>query len=272
MVGRIYLWFGILVLLGTLCSSPVAQAQSQGCAESALSPHEFAQKTRIKIASVELAFEGDSPLSEAVFARLTEEVRDLELWVTPEEPDSSWVNQALNPMREAIRSQGYFKADLEAVPYLILAQANERRYVLRVLIESGPQFRLGNLQFASVSDKPLQFSEALLRQQIHLQKSDLFNVTKIRDGLVAIGKLYGSKGYIDATPEPDTTIDEKSSRIDLLINVDEQKPYRVAKIELLGLGMKTQNEPSAPQEIGDFFNPVLWQNFFRDASFVPRFI
>ena len=92
----------------------------------------------------------------------------------------------------------------------------------------------------------------------------MFDVTKIRQGLESISRLYGSKGYIDATPEPDTTIDEKNSRIDLFIKVDEQKSYHIAKIELLGLRTKAQNELTPPQQIGDFFNPALWHTFFKD--------
>jgi outer membrane protein insertion porin family len=219
-------------------------------------------ETKINIVSVE--FQGENPLSDAQREQLFKHIQQQDLWTTPEEPDSSWVNQGLEPMRDALRERGYFKTNVEGTPYLVLAQANERRYVLSVSIESGPQYRLGKMRFASVSDKPLVFTDAILRQQINLQEGDLFDVTKTRQGLESISRLYGSKGYIDATPEPDTTIDEKSSRIDLLIKVDEQKPYRVAKIELLGLGKKVQNELSAPQQVGDFFNPALWHTFFKD--------
>jgi Surface antigen variable number repeat len=97
-----------------------------------------------------------------------------------------------------------------------------------------------------------------------VQEGEVFDVSKIRDGLEAIGRLYGSKGYIDATPEPDTTIDEKGSRIDLLIKVDEERPYSIAKIEFLGLESTSQKYLSVPQETGDVFNPILWVNFFRD--------
>ena len=97
-----------------------------------------------------------------------------------------------------------------------------------------------------------------------MQEGDLFDVTKIRQGLASISRLYGSKGYIDATPEPGTTIDEKASPIDLLITVDEGQPYRMVELKFLGLGTKTQNELSAPQQIGDFFNPALWRTFFKD--------
>ena len=167
-------------------------------------------------------------------------------------------------MRDALQERGYFRTNVQATPYLVLAQANERRYVLAVTIESGPQYRLGHIRFASASDSSLVFPETLLRQQVQLQQGDLFDVSKIREGLEAIGKLYGSKGYIDATPEPDATIDEKYSRIDLLIKVDQQKPYHIAKLEFVGLPTKTQSELTPPQQIGDFFNPASWRTFFKD--------
>jgi len=254
--------FGILLLLGTLCSFCQGYAQSKWCVDAALPSPVPVQKTKITIIGVE--FEGETPLSDALRAQLVEDIEHSELWVTPEAPDSSWVSQALNPLREAIRSQGYFKTNVEGKPYLVRAEAKERLYVLRVTIDRGPQYRFGNLRFASASKIPLVIIDASLRQQIHLHEGDLFDVSKIRDGLEAIGRLYGSKGYIDATPEPDTTIDESGSRIDLLIKVDESKPYRISKIEVLGLGPAAQKYLHVPQETGDVFNSILWQGFFKD--------
>ena len=255
---------GIVVLLGTTCSSALAYFQSQSCIDTASNSQAPVQETKITIVSVE--FQGENPLSDAQREELSKHVRQQDLWTAPGEPDSSWVAEALIPVRDALRERGYFKADVEGIPYLALAQANERRYVLAITVEAGPQYRLGQVRFASATDSTLAFSEAILRQQFQLLEGDMFDVTKIRQGLESIGRLYGSKGYIDATPEPDTTIDEKNSRIDLLIKVDEQKPYRIAKIELLGLRTKAQNELTFPQQIGDFFNPALWHTFFKDNT------
>jgi outer membrane protein assembly factor BamA len=253
--------FGILVLLATLCSSRLGYAQAQECVDSVFPSATPIQKTKIRIIGVE--FEGENPLSDALRAQLVEGIQHSEHWVTPEEPDSSWVSQTLNPMGDALRSQGYFKTNIEATPYLTIAQAKERRYMLRVGIESGPQYRLGNLRFASASDAPLTFTEAMLKEQTQLQEGELFDVTKIRRGLESISMLYGSKGFIDATPEPDTTIDEKGSRIDLLIKVDKQRRYRIAKLEFMGLETEAQKSLTAAQEIGDPFNRALWENFFE---------
>src|SRR6266849_1730038 len=261
MAHRMCLRFGILLLLGTLCSFCQGYAQSQWCVDAALPSPVPVQRTKITIIGVE--FESETPFSDALRAQLVEDIEHSELWVTPEEPDSSWVSQALNPLREAIRSQGYFRTNEEGTTYLVRAEAKERLYVLRVTIDRGPQYRLGNLWFASASESPLVITDASLRQQIRLHKGDLFDLSKIRDGLEAIGRLYGSKGYIDATPEPDTTIDESGSRIDLLIKVDEQKPYRIAKIEVLGLGPAAQKYLRVPQETGDVFNSILWRGFFK---------
>src|SRR6266481_2175509 len=262
MIRRICSQFGMLVLLATLFSCPPLRAQSAGCADIASPSPVSAQNTKISITCVE--FESGSPISDTLRAQLAKDIQEQEQWATPEESDSSWIDEAVSPVRDSLLNQGYFKAVVEGTPYLVRALAAEKLYVLRVTVDSGSKFMLGNIRFTTASGTPLVFSEALLRQQFQLQDGGLFDVSKIRDALEAIGKLYGSKGYIDATPEPDTTIDEKSSRIDLFIKVDEQKPYRVAKIELLGLRTKAQNELTPPQQIGDFFNPALWHTFFKD--------
>lgn len=262
MISRTSSRLGILVLLATLSSCSFLSAQPQGCVDSAPPAQAPVQKTKITIVGLE--FNGENPLSDALRAQLAEKIQHSELWSTPEQPDSSWVNEALEPIREVLRSRGHFKTNVNATPYLTLALATERRYALNVAIDAGPQYWLGSLGFASASGAPLSFTESELREQTHLQEGELFDVEKIREALEAIGKLYGSKGYIDATPQPDTTIHEKDSRIDILIKVDEQKRYRIAKIELLGLRAKTQNELTPPQQIGDFFNPALWRTFFKD--------
>jgi outer membrane protein assembly factor BamA len=256
--------FGILVLVGTLCSSRLGYAQSQGCVDSAPSLRAPVQETKIKTISVE--FDAESPLSEAFRVQAAKGIRQQEFRVTPDQGDSDWVNQAMQPIEDALRDQGYFKASVEATPHLVRALPSEKHYVLAVKIETGPKYYLGKLRFANADpDGPsLVFADDFLRQQMPLKEGELFDVSKIREGLDAIMRLYGSKGYIDATPEPDTTIDESGSRIDLLIKVDEQKPYRISKIEVLGLGPATQKYLRIPQETGDVFNSILWRDFFKD--------
>src|SRR5216683_2210834 len=262
MTCRRHLRFGILAVLGTLCSSRMVCAQSQGCVDTIAAPHVPAQETKISIVGVE--FSRENPLSDVLRARLAEDIQHAELRVVAGEADSSWITEALTPTREALRSLGYFRTKVDARPYLTLAQATELRYVLNVMIDAGPKYRLGKLSFASATGTPLHFTDAELREQMNLQDGELFDVQKIRKGFESLGKLYGSKGYIDATPEPDTTIDEKDSRIDLLIKVDEEQRYTIAKMAFLGLDAAAQNKLTLPQENGEPFNSALWRNFFKE--------
>ena len=264
MTCRRHLRFGILAVLGTLCSSRMVCAQSQGCVDTIAAPHVPAQETKISIVGVE--FSRENPLSDVLRARLAEDIQHAELRVAAGEADSSWITEALTPTREALRSLGYFRTKVDARPYLTLAQATELRYVLNVMIDAGPKYRLGKLSFASATGTPLHFTDAELREQMNLQDGELFDVQKIRKGFESLGKLYGSKGYIDATPEPDTTIDEKDSRIDLLIKVDEEKSYRIAKIEFPALQAAAHKSLRPPQEIGDTFNMTWWRNFFEETK------
>ena len=253
---------GILVLLTNLCSSRLLLAQSQACADSASPAPAPVQETKISIVDVE--FQGENPLSDALRAKLAKNIKQNHRWVTRQESDSSWIDGAIYPVREALKNQGYFKASVEGTPYLVRALPAERLYVISVVVESGPKFKLGKMRFASASETPLVFPEALLRQQVPMQEGEVFDVSKIREGLEAIGRLYGSKGYIDAMPEPEATIDESDLRIDLLIKVDQQQPYRIAKTTFLGLRANGQGEPKLPQKIEDLFNSALWQDFFKD--------
>jgi hypothetical protein len=47
--------------------------------------------------------------------------------------------------------------------------------------------------------------------------------------------LYSSKGYIDFTAVPLTNVDENLQRIDLVMQLNEQRQYRVGSLEIQGL-------------------------------------
>ena len=251
--------FGILPLLGILCSTCLGRAQSASCVDSSLSSQD-SEKTRINITGVE--FQGENPLSDTLRTQLVQQIQQQERWVMLEESDSSWVSDVVYPIREALLNQGYFKVSVEGTPYLVRALASEKLYILTVAIESGPQYRLGKVRIASASDTPLVLSEAILRQQISLQEGELFDTSKIRDGIEAISRLYGSKGYIDTTVEPDTMIDD-SLQINLLVRVSEEKRYSIGRIEVLGVNPKRQIAARLPQQAGDILDFALWRNFFE---------
>jgi outer membrane protein assembly factor BamA len=117
---------------------------------------------------------------------------------------------------------------------------------------------LGELQVSGAV-----FPADQLRGQVLLHRGELFDVSKIRQGLESIRELYQSKGYIDVTSEPETTIEEENRIIDVLIKVDEEKQYRVGMVETHGLDPETERLLKSRLE-GQVFDGVAFWNFFDE--------
>jgi outer membrane protein assembly factor BamA len=225
------------------------------------------ERTTERITVTDLEFRGDNPLPDAIQAQLVGDIQQLNLTVALPEAESGWLSEVENPIREAMRSLGYFKAVVTVTPYLVLAGSKERRYVVSAEIESGPQYRFGGLQVSGATVVPADE----LRDQFLLHRGELFDVAKIRQGLESIGRLYGSKGYIDATPEADTTVDDKNGIIDLLVKVDEGGQYRVRMLETHGLDPKTERLLKSRFEPGQVFDSVSFRKFFDEQkAALPR--
>lgn len=265
MIRRVDMRFGVLALLAILSSSCLARAQSQSRVDCHARVCGTAERIGITVTDVE--FRGENPLPDTIRAQLVSDIQQLNLSVALAEGDSGWLGEVEDPIREAVRSLGYFKALLTTTPYLVLAASHERRYIVSVEIESGPQYRLGELRVSGVTVFPAD----QLRDQFLLRRGEPFDVAKIRQGLESIGRLYGSEGYIDATPEPDTTIDDENGVIDVLVKVDEEEQYHVRMLETRGLDLKTERLLKSLLEPGQVFDSVAFRKFFDEhRTALPR--
>src|SRR5882762_9249285 len=123
------------------------------------------------------------------------------------DPDSpGWVDELTEiGLRSAWQDQGYFKILLTAHAQSIGGDSDYERFLVAVHVENeGPQFHLGDIRFTGGTAIP----EAELRQVIPMREGELFSVERVRAGIEALTKLYGSHGYIDFTVVPDTEVDE----------------------------------------------------------------
>jgi outer membrane protein assembly factor BamA len=121
-------------------------------------------------------------------------------------------------------------------PYLVRAETREHLYAVAVEVESGAQYRLGEIQFSGATI----FSDAELREQFALQRNETFDVTKVREGMDSMLRLYDSKGFIDQVPEPDIFIDNEKRLVNILVKVVEGKQFRVRTAEIYGLDSGTE--------------------------------
>ena len=161
---RMFPRFGILVLIASQVFLVRSSAQSGACPDSLPSQ----QKPELRVIVDAVEFQGENPLSEEERAILAAEIRRTE-FVVSSATDDDWANEAVEvTVRGALQSKGYFKALPQGTPYLLRAQEGELHYVLRVTMQSGSQYRLGDVANA-------ERSFARLSGRNRTNASDLWN-------------------------------------------------------------------------------------------------
>ena len=132
----------------------------------------------------------------------------------------------------ALRNLGYFQAVVDE-PTISFPSQGEKKGMAQVTVKvkQRAQYRLGEIHF----QKATIFPSTQLRNLFPLRRGDLFNVGKIQGGLEDLRKLYETKGYVNFVLVPETSIDESRRTIDLVVDVDEGKPYNFGKLYLDGV-------------------------------------
>ena len=135
-------------------------------------------------------------------------------------------------IRSALRDLGYFKAVVDEPRFSFPTQVEGRRVTnVTVKVEPGAQYRLGEIHV----EKATVFPSARLRNLFSLRRGDLFNATKIGKGLEDLRKLYATEGYVDCVATPEVVSDDLRHTVDLVIFMDEGRPYDFGKLYLEGL-------------------------------------
>ena len=200
---------------------------------------EVAPLARVNVVSVEFA------TGTQISPELRERIAALLRAYHPnDDAEHEWIQEMSDVgVRGALRDSGYFKAKSLAETRLAGEDEDSRRCAVTLHIDEGQQYRLGTVRFEPADrDKSLALPENELRELVPLKQGDLFDVSKTREAMERITKLYAGRGYIDQVPEPVMNVDTNEGVIDLLLRIDEGLQYRVGKVEFLGLAESAQRE------------------------------
>lgn len=168
---------------------------------------------------------------------------------------SHWRAQVTNAAKEAWQDAGFFQAVATVKAQFISESAEARHVALSVHVDSGPRYRLQRIRIHSVNPSgKLLFSEQKLRKMIPLHYGEVLDAGKIREGLKAIQRYYGTRGYIDMTATPGFHIHRRTDRISLYIFIDQRRQYRVGKMTILGLNRSMEGLLKSKLSPGDIFD------------------
>ncbi|HSS99367.1 MAG TPA: POTRA domain-containing protein, partial [Terriglobales bacterium] len=197
--------------------------------------HKDASKIKVIIASIEFAANDNLP--EELHARLKEDVQKTEIGIDADTPEWNWLDELNEVTAESLMNVGYFHAQARATPFLIRAEPHQRTYALRIDAQAGTLFRLGAVQF----ENGTVFTEDELRKAARLTAGEPFSFAGTRRAIESISRLYGTKGYIDASIEPVMQVDDEKQQIDLTLKLSEEAQYRVRTLEILGMDDVAKN-------------------------------
>jgi hypothetical protein len=249
------------------CSSPaIINVKSQTNAHGEGQNSDGRDKAHRKVIIERIEFDRPVHLSISEVDQIIKEANEMEM----DADSSDWVDQLAEiQLRSAWQDQGYFKIAIEPHAQSTGGDSDHERFLVLVhILNEGPQFHLGNLQFTGGT----AFSEADLRQTFALREGEIFSVKQVRAGIEALTKLYGAHGYIDFTAVPDTEVNDDLQRIDLVFKLDEEKQFRVGSFEIRGADPNVEASMKSIAAPGQVFNMGSITAFFKQnsASLPPR--
>lgn len=207
-----------------------------------------------KLRIEKLVFQGQTGLTPIEQADIAESVKDK---AGNDEP--KWIEEFENRLLDAWRERGYFKAQITARTREISSTPEEKAFIVTAQVESGRRYYLGEIRFRNGT----QFSSSEMRSLFPLQTDDLFDTNRIRDGLAALRKAYGARGFADFTPVPHTVDDEAHGRIAVEIDLYEGKQFHISETKVLGLDPVSAKAllQSSGLEPGSILNPESIERF-----------
>jgi outer membrane protein assembly factor BamA len=137
---------------------------------------------------------------------------------------------------DAYQQQGFFKVEVGQPQFEIIERVPLNKAVAIVpVISEGAQYTLKQITFQTSPTRTnptgeLTLSPGELRGAFPIADGDVFDTSKIRQGLDELRTLYGERGYINFTPVADTQIDDARRSIGLAIDIDEGKQFRIGRV------------------------------------------
>jgi hypothetical protein len=278
---RVYLLFtSAWVTCVLLCSSPISAQISRRLDRCLPYPSladeisDVREEVRAKIAATpgatalargvmidEVKFDEPTHLPDAARERLIAELKQ-----GTYKADSGWLEQIQSGLIPgAWQDEGFVKAQVTATAFVINTDSTIEHVLLTIHGDEGHQYELGGIQFRSSDPTvPLIFSTAELRSLFHMHEGDVLSAQKIRDALDALKELYGARGYIDYVATPIIDIDDDTGRISLMMELDQEQQFRLAKIEVLGTDPNMAALVKSKFKPGDIFNSQLVKSFLAE--------
>src|SRR5579863_1520146 len=186
--------------------------------------------------------------------------------------DDDWLGEFQEvALRGWWQDHGYYNVKVTAESHLNSGDSQHRHFSISVHVDEGLQYRLSGIRFVN-ADPGLGLSvhEEQLRRMFQIRDGETLKVDKVRHGVEALTRFYGTRGYIDFTAEPVLETDDAHRHISVLMRLSEQKQYTIAKVDVLSQNPELETELRSTIKAGDVYDGKLIEDFFtKHKSMLP---
>lgn len=177
------------------------------------------------------------------------------LWLLGGTYDPSTVNDDLAALKEYYHGLGYFDAKVTCKERF---SANKSSLTLEYHIDEGVRYKVRNVQF--VGNRVI--TQRKLRENLKLKEGDFFNERFLRVDVDKLTGQYGELGRIFAKIDAQPRFLEEPGTMDLVVQIKEDKPYRIRRIPVSIEGDHPHTRESVVINMlkfrpGDLANPRL---------------
>jgi outer membrane protein insertion porin family len=122
----------------------------------------------------------------------------------------------------------------------------DRQYIdITIPIEEGPRFKIGRMRISEVDEDgeevdPLGGRRAL-REQIDANPGEWFSRSTIAQNLLEVTRYYRDRGYALVEMVPQTDLDMRRRRVNVIIQIRRGPPVRIERINIRG-NTKTRDQ------------------------------
>ena len=185
------------------------------------------------------------------------------------------LEQDVERIKELYLDQGYLQVQV-GTPRVVLSQGKQRFDIIFPIVE-GDQFRVRAIEFSGNT----LFSAGQLRPFFKLKEGEVLKRNLLHEGVRAVTDEYGENGYIFTQVIPRLNPDPLTQVVDVVLEVREQGPVTVRRINILG-NEKTRDkvirrevrvyeqEVINTQSLKRSFQRLNNLNFFESVEIVPQ--
>jgi outer membrane protein assembly factor BamA len=132
--------------------------------------------------------------------------------------------------------RGYLKATFgDAQAKIVQDTPQEITVDVAFPVDPGGQYKLTELVLAGYKSFPVD----TLRALIHAEMDQPANAVQLNTDIDAMKKLYGTRGFMAVSIQPDPETDDATSTVKYKLNIQEGEVYSMGDLEIRGLDSRT---------------------------------